>query len=67
MVLDPVSPIEDVSVVSGSFGRNVSVAGNKILIQHDGKDNSLQETVPRQLTTHKKSVEQSIDPSKLRR
>ena len=32
---DPKSPSEDGDVVSGSFGRNVSFSGNKIVIQDE--------------------------------
>ena len=37
---DPKSPSEDGDVVSGSFGRNVSFSGNKIVIQDNNLSSS---------------------------
>ena len=71
-ISEPMSPVEDLSVVSGSFGRNVSVTGNQIMIQDSLPGGSAPVVDAPPTPEHKpgarpKSAEAAPDVNKLRR
>ncbi|ELT99451.1 hypothetical protein CAPTEDRAFT_196137 [Capitella teleta] len=59
------SPTEDSSVVSGSFGRNVTVAGNKIVLQN-APPNGDSKTSDQIISQRLKSIDATTDSDKLR-